>query len=131
MTSQSDSFASIAKATLPPGAFALYSTLANQEGGITGFLSNLKDKDLQGVIDEVKKHGGDDAKRLIEKVEKKVKEANGKVTNVDWAGLAQDLKRELPKEQQQMVDVSEIVQATLTGRCSLARSQGKATLTPM
>lgn len=104
-TIQGDSLAAIAQAALPPGAFALYTALGGSNG-IGGFLNNLKDKDVQGVIDEVKKHGGEDAKRIIEKVEKKVKEANGKVSSVDWAGLAQELKGELPKDKQQMVDVS-------------------------
>ena len=91
---------------LPPGAMAMYTTLANQEGGINGFLSSLKDKDLQGVMDEVKKLGGDDVKRIVEKVEKKVKDANGKVQNVDWQSLAKELKQELPKDKQHYVDVS-------------------------
>jgi hypothetical protein len=90
---------------LPPGAFALYSNLANQEGGINGFLSNLKDKDLQGVIDEVKKVGGDDVKRVMDKVEKKVKEAKGKASDVDWRGLAEELKKELPAGSQKTIDV--------------------------
>ena len=66
----------------------------------------MKDKDLQGVIEEVKKVGGDDAKRIIDKVEQKLKDAGGKVENLDWPGLAQDLKSELPASQQKMVDVS-------------------------
>jgi len=60
---------------------------------------------LQGVIDEVKKAGGDDVKRIVEKVEKKLHEAQGKVENVDWKSLATELKQELPKSQQQMVDM--------------------------
>lgn len=103
---QSESLGGLAKGFLPPGAFALYSHIAKQDGGVGGFLTNLKDKDLQGVIDEVKKVGGDDAKRIIEKVEKKLKEAKGNVENIDWPGLAQDLKGELPASQQKMVDVS-------------------------
>ena len=74
---------------------------------MNGFLSSLKDKDLQGVLDEVKKVGGDDVKRITEKVEKKIKEAKGKVQDVDWKALAQELKEELPKDKQQMVDVSD------------------------
>lgn len=91
---------------MPPGAFALYSHIASQEGGVGGFLTNLQDKDLQGVIDEVKKHGGDDAKRIIEKVEAKYKEAKGDVKNIDWQGLAKDIKSELPASSQKAVDVS-------------------------
>jgi hypothetical protein len=91
---------------LPPSAFALYSNIANQEGGLNGFLSSLKDKDLQGVIDEVKKAGGDDVKRVVDKVEKKLKEAKGKATDVDWRALAQELKTELPEGSQKAVDVS-------------------------
>ena len=109
MRLQSESLGALAKGFLPPGAFALYSQLAKQEGGINGFLTNLKDKDLQGVIDEVKKVGGDDAKRVIEKVEKKLKEAKGNVENIDWKALAEDLKSELPASQQKMVDVSPVI----------------------
>lgn len=101
-----ESFSGIAKTMLPPSAFALYSNIAKQEGGLNGFLSSLKDKDLQGVIDEVKKVGGDDVKRVVDKVEKKLKEAKGKASDVDWRGLAQELKSELPEGSQKAVDVS-------------------------
>ena len=100
------SLSGIAQAMLPPGAMALYTNLAKQEGGINGFLTSLKDKDLQGVMDEVKKLGGDDVRRIVDKVEKRVKEANGKVQNVDWQALAKELKEELPKDKQHYVDVS-------------------------
>lgn len=103
--SQGDAASQLAKAFLPPGAFTLFSAVAANSGGIGGFLSNLKDKDLQGVLDEVKKVGGDDVKRITEKVEKKLKEANGKVQNVDWKSLAEELKKELPASQQHMVDM--------------------------
>jgi hypothetical protein len=96
----------VAQSFLPPGAFALYSHLASQEGGVTGFLSNLQNKDLQGVIDEVKKVGGDDAKRIIEKVEKRLQAAKGDVKNIDWKSLVEELKAELPAGQQKLVDVS-------------------------
>ncbi len=91
---------------LPPGAMALYTSLANQEGGINGFLTSLKDKDLQGMMEEVKKVGGDEVKRVVDKVEKRVKDANGKVQNVDWQALAKELKEELPKDKQHYVEVS-------------------------
>jgi hypothetical protein len=68
-------------------------------------LSNLKNQDLQGVIDEVKKVGGDDAKRIIEKVEKRLKEAKGDVQKMDWRSLVEELKAELPAGQQKLVDV--------------------------
>lgn len=90
---------------LPPGAFALYSHLSKQEGGINGFLSSLKVKDLKEVLEELKKAGGDDVKRIVEKVQKKVDEAKGNVEKVDWKGLAQDLKGELPEGSQRVVDV--------------------------
>lgn len=102
---QGDAASQLAKAFLPPGAFTLFSAVASQSGGINGFLSNLKDKDLQGVLDEVKKVGGDDIKRITDKVEKKLKDANGKVQNIDWKSLAQELKKELPEDKQHMVDV--------------------------
>jgi hypothetical protein len=89
----------VAQSFLPPGAFALYSHLASQEGGVTGFLSNLQNKDLQGVIDEVKK-------RIIEKVEKRLQAAKGDVKNIDWKSLVEELKAELPAGQQKLVDVS-------------------------
>lgn len=91
---------------LPPGAFALYSHLSKHEGGINGFLSSLKDKDLKEVLEELKRAGGDDIKRIVEKVQKKVDEAKGNVDKVDWKGLAQDLKGELPEGSQKVVDVS-------------------------
>ncbi|EIW73680.1 hypothetical protein TREMEDRAFT_67496 [Tremella mesenterica DSM 1558] len=101
----SDTAGGMAKAYLPPGAFALYSSLASQPGGINGFLTSLKDKDLKGVIEEVKKVGGDDLKRIVEKVEKRVKDAEGKVEKIDWQSLAKELKEEIPKDKQQYVDM--------------------------
>lgn len=83
----------------------IYSNIANQPGGINGFLNNLKSGDLQTVIGEIKKVGGDDVKRVVEKVEAKVKEAGGKPENVDWQALAVDLKKELPPSGQKAVDV--------------------------
>lgn len=121
----------VAQSFLPPGAFALYSHLASQEGGVTGFLSNLQNKDLQGVIDEVKKVGGDDAKRIIEKVEKRLQAAKGDVKNIDWKSLVEELKSELPAGQQKLVDVSHF-QRPVNGadsRTSLEWSPPKRTLT--
>ncbi|ORX40125.1 hypothetical protein BD324DRAFT_616419 [Kockovaella imperatae] len=103
--SAGDATSVIARAVLPPSALAVYDKLASQPGGLNGLLSSLKDKDLQGVIDEVKKIGGDDVKRVVEKVEAKVKDAKGNVQNVDWKALAKELKKELPKEQQNLVDL--------------------------
>jgi len=100
----SQSLSGVAQSFLPPGAFALYSHIASQEGGVTGFLSNLQNKDLQSVIDEVKKVGGDDAKRIIEKVEKKLQAAKGDVKKMDWKSLVEELKSELPASQQKLVD---------------------------
>lgn len=105
LTLQSEQASAIAKAMLPPGAFSIYSTLASQPGGINGFFSSIKDKDLQGVLEEVKKVGGEDVKRITEKVEKRVKESKGRPQDIDWKALAQELKEELPKNQQQYVDV--------------------------
>ena len=100
------SLSGIAQSVLPPGAMALYSQLSQHTGDINGFLSNLKDKDLQGVMEEVKKVGGDDVKRVIDKVEQRYKQANGKVQNMDWQALGKELKEELPKDKQHYVDVS-------------------------
>ena len=83
-----DSISMIAQSVLPPGAWMIYQKLASSEGGINGLLSNLKDKDMQGVLDEIKKVGGDDVKRVVEKVEKKIKDAKGDVQKVDWKSLA-------------------------------------------
>lgn len=55
-------------------------------------------------MDEAKKVGGDDVKRIINKVEGKLKDAKGKYQDIDWKSLAQELKEELPKEQQHLVD---------------------------
>jgi hypothetical protein len=124
----------VAKSFLPPGAFALYSHLAKQEGGVTGFLGNLQCKDLQGVIDEVKNVGGDDAKRIIEKIEKKLKAAGGDVQKMDWRSLVEELKAELPAGSQKLVDVGLLILMTgfpLTSRLLSARSPPRRTLTSM
>lgn len=83
----------------------MYQKLSQSEGGLNGLLSHLKDNDLQGVLDEIKKVGGDDVKRVVEKVEAKVKDAKGDVSKVDWKNLAQELKGELPASAQKAVDV--------------------------
>ena len=131
---QSQSLSGVAQSFLPPGAFALYSHLSKQEGGITGFLSNLQNKDLQSVIDEVKKVGGDDAKRIIEKVEKRLKEAKGDVQKMDWRSLVEELKAELPAGQQKLVDVGPSMLSldqVLTIRTLSERSLPRRTLTSM
>jgi hypothetical protein len=102
----SDTLSALAKSALPPTAFALYEKVS-KDG--SGFITKLQDKDFKGVVDEVKKMGGDDVKRVIEKIETKVSEANGSVTQVDWKALAEELKQELPKDKQQMVDVSDLI----------------------
>ncbi|WVN86515.1 uncharacterized protein L203_101679 [Cryptococcus depauperatus CBS 7841] len=104
-TSNIGDLASYAKAVLPPSAFAIYSHLSRQEGGVNGFLSSLKDKDLPAILEELKKAGGDDVKRVVDKVQKKLDQAQGKVENVDWKGLAQDLKGEIPEGSQKIIDV--------------------------
>lgn len=96
----------MAKSVLPPGVFGIYTALSQSQGGINGLLSSLKDQDIQGVLNQVKEAGGDDVKRIVEKVEKKVKAANGKVQDVDWKSLAEELKKELPESSQKYVDVS-------------------------
>ncbi|WWC70819.1 uncharacterized protein I206_104771 [Kwoniella pini CBS 10737] len=94
-----------AQAVLPPGAFALYKALDSQEGGITGFVSKLHGKDLQGALDELKNVGGDDAKKIIETIQSKVKDAKGKIENVDWKSLATELKDDLPASAQGLIAV--------------------------
>ncbi|WVW84736.1 hypothetical protein I302_106771 [Kwoniella bestiolae CBS 10118] len=94
-----------AQAVLPPGAFALYKALDSQEGGIAGFLSKLKGKDLDGALDELKQVGGDDAKKIIDKIQQKVKDAKGKIENVDWKSLATELKDDLPASAQGLIAV--------------------------
>ena len=44
-------------------------------------------------------------KRIMEKVEKKVKDAKGKPQDVDWKGLAEELKKEMPESSQKTVEV--------------------------
>ncbi|OCF33443.1 hypothetical protein I316_04863 [Kwoniella heveanensis BCC8398] len=97
-------YADYAKSLLPPGAFALYQALASQPGGVNGFLASLKDKDLSEVLDNLKKVGGDDVKKVVEKVQKKVEEAKGDVKKVDWKALATELKDDLPAGSQQLID---------------------------
>ncbi|WRT67724.1 uncharacterized protein IL334_004696 [Kwoniella shivajii] len=93
-----------AKGFLPPGAFALYQALSSQPGGAGGFLASLKDKDLNDVLDEVKKHGGDDIKKVVEKVQKKVQESKGDISKIDWKSLASELKDDLPEGSQKMIE---------------------------
>lgn len=94
-----------AKSMLPPGVFAVYSVLASQPGGVNGFLSGLKDQDLNSILDQLKNAGNDDVKRVVEKVQIKVKQANGKASDVDWKSLAEELKKELPPSAQKTIDV--------------------------
>lgn len=125
-----DALNSIAKAALPPSVFALYEKV-NQGGGMNGLLTSLQEKDFKGVVEEVKKVGGDDVKRVIEKVEKKVAEAQGKVTKVDWRSLAEELKQELPKDKQGMVDmlIGQLPSsADIDGLINKAKSMGEEQL---
>lgn len=96
------------KALLPGGAYMIYNQFSGviKGGDFGGMLSKLGDADIQGSLDQLKKLGGEDVKRVVEKVQVAVDKANGKVENVDWKKLAQDLTKELPKEYQQWVDVS-------------------------
>lgn len=97
----------IATAGLPAGLLSLYHHLNKQPGGITGFLAGLKDqKDLDGVLAKLKEAGGDDMKPIIEAVEKKVKQAGGKLEQVDWKALAEELKGQVGEGGQKVIDVS-------------------------
>ena len=94
----------------------------------------MKNQDLQSVIDEVKKVGGDDAKRIIEKVEKRLQAAKGDVKNIDWKSLVEELKAELPAGQQKLVDVCPSLVSLdemLTIRTLSERSLPRRTLTSM
>ncbi|WVR06295.1 hypothetical protein IAU60_003325 [Kwoniella sp. DSM 27419] len=97
-------YADYAKSLLPPGAFALYKAVSSQPGGVNGFFSSLKDKDLNEVLDQLKSVGGDDVKKVVEKVQKRVQEAKGDVKNIDWKALAEELKDELPAGSQKMIE---------------------------
>ena len=100
-----ETLSSLAKASLPPGVFAIYQSAMQKTGGLDGLLSSLKNDDFQKVLGEIKEHGGDDVKRIVEKVESALSSAKGDVSKLDWKKLASDLKGELPKDKQQLIDV--------------------------
>ncbi|KAK4684706.1 hypothetical protein P7C73_g5461, partial [Tremellales sp. Uapishka_1] len=95
----------VAQAVLPAGVFGIYSHLASQDGGLEGYLSKLKDGDLESALEPLKKYGGKDVARIVEKIEKKVKEAGGKPSDIDWKGLVDELKGELGATGSKAVDM--------------------------
>lgn len=103
-----DAMDGLLKALLPGGAYMIYNQFSGslKDGNWGGLLSNLKDTDIQGSLDQLKKLGGDDVKKVVEKVQAALDKAGGKVENMDWKKLANDLSKELPKEYQQWVSVS-------------------------
>lgn len=103
-----DAMDGLLKALLPSGAYMIYNQFSGtlESGNWGGLLSNLQDADIQGSLDQLKQLGGEDVKRVVEKVQAALDKANGKVQNVDWKKLSQDLSKELPKEYKQWVDVS-------------------------
>jgi hypothetical protein len=113
--SSADSWAStasnitgIATAGLPAGLLSLYHHLNKQPGGISGFLAGLKDqKDIDGILAKLKEAGGDDIAPIIDAVEKKIKQAGGKIDQVDWKALAEELKGQVGEGGQKVIDVSD------------------------
>lgn len=75
-------------------------------GGLGGILSQVKPDDLTKTLDLLKKHGGDEVARVVDIVQKKIADADGKISNVDFKSLAQELSKELPKSYQSTIDVS-------------------------
>lgn len=72
-------------------AFAISQTLyakINEHGGVSQFVSGLsedfKNSDVDSVIRKVKEVGGKDVEPYVAQVESALKEAKGKVQDVDW-----------------------------------------------
>lgn len=103
--SAGDAMDGVLKSLLPGGAFVVYQQLAKQvkSGDFGGILSNLQDADMQSTLDHLKQLGNEDVTRVVNKVQAALDKANGKVTELDWKKLSQDLTKELPKEYQQWV----------------------------
>ncbi|WOO77381.1 uncharacterized protein LOC62_01G000963 [Vanrija pseudolonga] len=96
----------IAVAVLPASVLSFYDQVEKEAGAtVGGFLSKIKDTDIQGTLDSLKNAGSDDVKNVVDKVQAKLKEANGKVQNVDWKQLSSDLSKEYGEKSQQAIDV--------------------------
>lgn len=100
--------AKAAKSALPGVATAVIGG-----GSLSGLLSGLSDKDLAGTIEKLKAFSNDEVKKLLDKVQKAIKDADGRVENVKWGQLAKSLSDEFGKEYQGYIDVSHPVCMTL------------------
>lgn len=98
-----DSLDGIAKAVLPAGAFAVWSQVKNVDVG--GLISNLKDTDLQGALDSLKKVGGKDVKNIVTAIQEKLDAAGGQAAKVDWKALATDLNKKYGGEYSKYIDM--------------------------
>ncbi|BEI86851.1 hypothetical protein CcaverHIS002_0701970 [Cutaneotrichosporon cavernicola] len=105
--SPGDAFDGVLESLLPGGAFVLYQQFSDQikSGDFGGILSKLKDADMQSTLKSLKKLGNDDVNSVVDKVQAALDKAGGKVGNVDWKKLSQDLTKELPEEYQKWVKV--------------------------
>ncbi|KAL1410542.1 hypothetical protein Q8F55_004555 [Vanrija albida] len=92
--------ADVAKSALPGAATAILGG-----GSLSGLLTGLSDKDIVGTIDKLKAYSNDDVKKLLDHVQKAIKDADGKVENVKWGQLAKSLSNEFGKEYQGYIDM--------------------------
>lgn len=72
-------------------ALAISQTLYNkiqEHGGVsefvTGLSDDLKNQNIDGALEKIKKVGGKDIEPYIKQVESALKEAKGKIQDVDW-----------------------------------------------
>jgi hypothetical protein len=75
-------------------------------GGLGGILSKLKDVDISGALDLLKATGSDEIGKVVDIVQKKVKDVDGKVEDIDWRALATELNEELGGKYKSTIDVS-------------------------
>ncbi|BEJ17889.1 hypothetical protein CspHIS471_0701570 [Cutaneotrichosporon sp. HIS471] len=105
--SAGDAFDGVLESLLPGGAFVIYQQFSDQikSGDFGGILSKLKDADMKNTLKQLKKLGNDDVNSVVDKVQAAIDKAGGKVANLDWKKLSQDLTKELPEEYQKWVKV--------------------------
>ena len=79
-------------------------------GGLNSFLSSLsedvKNSDITGALNKIKKVGGKEVEPYIAKAEKALKDAGGKAGDVDWKNVLEGLKEEVGDEFKGVVEVS-------------------------
>lgn len=54
---------------------------------VTGLSDDLKNQNIDGALEKIKKVGGKDVEPYIKQVESALKEAKGKIQDVDWKVL--------------------------------------------